>query len=203
EVRHTVCNGAVTQDVERRCSLAICPAAAAEKGECGVDLAGHEQEHEDRSKAASANTPLFQIHHVPAARHQTQRNGYDEDANDDYKCRRQDALDLSEEVAATSAISASRLLSSTKMSAITRDVITTHTTIHASRNGRPNTYGRTRLANGTPPSIPSVGIPRASDTVSSVRCGQKVQRCGDEYAHAVVECALVDVEAFMMVRLHY
>jgi len=55
----------------------------------------------------------------------------------------------------------SRASSSRRISAMIADVATTHPTSQAKRKGSPRTIGCTRLAKGSPPSMPTVGI-RAS-----------------------------------------
>src|SRR5207237_5567066 len=73
----------VSEDVECRSSLAVRPSARAEKCESGVDLAGHQEENEDRSEAAAAEAPLLEAHRPAPAGQQPERDCESEDRRDD------------------------------------------------------------------------------------------------------------------------
>ena len=61
-VGQDVGEAAVAEDVIGRAALAVGPAAAAEEGEGRIDLAGQQQEDEDRPEAAPGHGPLLEVH---------------------------------------------------------------------------------------------------------------------------------------------
>src|SRR5262249_26075072 len=125
---------------------------AAEEREGRVDLAGHEQEHEQRAEPAAAHGPLLEVHVAAAPRHHAQRERQrQEDSEDDE--RRAHRLAEGEGGGASPAWRRS----SAPITAITNDVSSTQPTIHASRSGSPITERWTPLSNGTPISRPAVG----------------------------------------------
>src|SRR6185437_12459927 len=151
QIRKRIRDRAVAENVERRRAFAVRPAAAAKKGEGRVDLAGHQQEYEDRSEAAAADAPLLESHVEPAARQQAEANGHDERRGENGEG---DAHAL---VPFASLLSEARRRSSVQMSHIVADVATTQSTIQKRRKGSPSTYGSARLANQRPASSANGG----------------------------------------------
>ncbi len=58
-------------------------AAAAQEGEGGVDLACHQQEHEDGAEATAADGPLLQVHVAPASGPQAEQQRRESGQGDD------------------------------------------------------------------------------------------------------------------------
>ncbi len=73
----------VSQYVERGTTAGIRPAAGAQKGKRRVHFAGHQQEHQQRTKAATAHRPLFQVHLATDAREKADRRSDGDDAKRD------------------------------------------------------------------------------------------------------------------------
>jgi hypothetical protein len=65
-VRQDIGQRPVSENVIDRRTLAVGEPAAAEKGEGGVDLTRHQQEHERGAETAAADGPLFETHVVTA-----------------------------------------------------------------------------------------------------------------------------------------
>ncbi len=82
-VGHDVREGPVAEDVERRAALAVGPAASTEEGEGRVDLAGQQQEDEDRAESATAHRPLFEVHVPAPARAEPEQQRKEHDGEDD------------------------------------------------------------------------------------------------------------------------
>ena len=61
-VAHHVRQSPVGEDVERRPTPTVGPAARSQKGEGRIDLAGQEQEYEDGPETPPSDAPLFEVH---------------------------------------------------------------------------------------------------------------------------------------------
>ncbi len=72
-VGHEIGERAVGEDVVGRRAAAVGPAAAAEEGEGGVDLAGGQQEHQQPAEAAAGDRPLLEGHAHAAMRGEPER----------------------------------------------------------------------------------------------------------------------------------
>ena len=83
EIGEHIGERAIAQDVIGRRALAVGEAAAAEEGEGRVDLAGHQQEDEDRAEAAAADGPLLQAHLLAAPRQEAERERQQRRGGDD------------------------------------------------------------------------------------------------------------------------
>src|SRR5271170_7963303 len=62
EERDHVHQRLIGEDVEDRAAPGVGPTAGAEKGEGGVDLAGHEEPDQDEAEATAADGPLLEVH---------------------------------------------------------------------------------------------------------------------------------------------
>lgn len=68
--------------------MAVSGAVAAEESEGGVDLPGHQHEHQDRAEVAADNRPLLQVHVPPGTGAQPEQQGYQRNQGDDDEGRR-------------------------------------------------------------------------------------------------------------------
>src|SRR6185312_2289655 len=137
---------AISKDVIGGRALAVSEAAAAQEGEGRVDLAGHQQEDEERAEAATADGPLLQVHVLAAACAQAQEQGEGGDQEDDD----QFAVHWSAPVLRFAG-------SQAEMIPITMALMISHSTIQARTSGMPSTRGSTWLKNATPTMRPRNG----------------------------------------------
>src|SRR5258708_4330706 len=140
----------VGHDVQCRAAARVGPSARTEKGKRRVDLARHQQPHEQQAKAAASDGPFLQVHLAARSGTKTDDAAHnDDEENDAHGSKAGGHRALSRFFF--------RRSSTPFASAIQPLLITIHATSQKRLKGRPRIIGDTRSHNGTEKHIPRKG----------------------------------------------